>query len=513
MLVAILNHHDCQVILDLIASNYHKTDIFELRLDSLISSPKFNLETIACITNKIKGYHKPVIFTLRSQDNGGLYTGDEQSRFNILLSLARLEPDYIDLEYDVPTDFFKIINNQYPNIKIICSYHEFNNKQLDVTYLNKILDSIISQTQNVVIHTFKLVFTARSNLDNLVVFNFLQNCKNNFIINQAAINIHCMGEQGQLSRILGKRFGNKFTYCTLETNQQDDYLTQLGVIKLDELLNIYNYSNLNKDTKIFCLIGNPVSNSLGHLFHNDYYRKNNINAIYIKVLVNNLNELDNFFTLLAELPIDGCSVTMPYKQDIVKYIVNAKDEKNLTSYNTIKKINNKFYGINTDGVGAIAALLNAESENFNCLVNKLDIKNKRVLILGAGGAAEGIITEFAKYQPKEILIINRTYHKAERFIKFYGCSVLTFEDNRLEQPYDYIINTIAYNLDNHAKAIVLNKINKILNFNTHDRTIYLDINYNQSDNQNHSSTNNCIMISGYSMFVKQAEKQIEYWLS
>lgn len=546
MLVAVLNQPQLNILLDLINLNYIKTDCFELRLDYLL--PSLAIENITTVCQVIKNHNKKIIFTLRSINDHGLYNLDEHSRLVLLNKLVALNYqliDYVDLEHYIDLSFIKLFKKNYPQIKIIRSYHNFNknNDNFNLFYITNIFENLIlepsepsepsesSEFQDLsehLIDSYKLIFYAKSSLDNFVILKFLDNFKKNKLYKKYKITAHCMGELGQASRILGKKYGNQFTYCVLtewdklpevcisSESKIDIQISRLtpapGSISLDDLINIYNYNNINHHTKIFALIGNPIEHSVGHIFHNQYYKKNNINAIYIKLLIQE-SELEDFFSWFKQPCFSdfyGLSVTMPYKYTVTKYL---DDFNNLSPINTVKKINNKLSGINTDGIGVVQALLQDQSaENF---------KNKKILILGAGGAAAGIIAELSKnqYGVAKIDMVNRTYSNALKFAQIDKCNIFSFDDfdsfNNKKQ-YDYIINTIDYlayqNNPENNSADLIKKINNILNIYATTETIYMNINYN--DKQENKLNNACYQtVSGYQMYVKQAEGQIRYWVS
>lgn len=584
MLVLILNQADSKHAIEIIEQNFFKTDVFELRLDCLqyiyqtteqpSDQPEDLLTEVKEIFQKIKFYKKQVIFTLRTKANGGCYEGDESSRIALLMKLAVLQPDYVDIEDTVPTYYIQKLCYLHPEIKIIRSYHNFNFSSkralnLDTVWnlFNKliIVDKCYSADSGIAydqieqgVVSFKLIFAASSSLDNLIILKFLDiiNTNPKYAMYKNKVTAHCMGELGLASRILGQRFGNQFTYCVANNAVRSSIspLVSTGIITIDDLLDIYNYKYINSETKIFALIGNPVTKSIGHVFHNKYYKLHNINAVYVRLLIN-YDELDSFFTLIKELPVDGLSVTMPFKTAVIKYI-NRNTELSLTkiqAINTIRKINNKFYGMNTDGYGAVKALVNTDSKNFKSV-----LEEKKVLILGAGGAAVGVIAEISQYNIARLVVVNRSYIKALKLKQYYDleiydlnelcqhlrkklatpveepmsygearksiCFVMDRDDSsqsfcvnsdgdKLDdlEKFDYIVNAISYDISVDEIKILNKKITSIVNQYSDAKTIYMNINYHTENNSDQSNLN-CKKASSYKMYVAQAIKQIEYWL-
>lgn len=164
---------------------------------------------------------------------------------------------------------------------------------------------------------------------------------------------------------------------------------------------------IDSNTKLYCLIGDPVSKSLSPEIHNYSFSENEINSKYValNVLKGGLKEAING---IRHLGIEGFNVTIPHKVDIIKHLDDIDEEaKFLGAVNTVKNENGKLIGYNTDGKGFI-----------NVLKDKnVDIKNKTVAILGAGGAARAISIMLAKEGIKKIIVFNRTAEKAKAVIE------------------------------------------------------------------------------------------------
>ncbi len=163
---------------------------------------------------------------------------------------------------------------------------------------------------------------------------------------------------------------------------------------------------IDSSTKLYCLIGHPISKSLSPEIHNYSFDKNNINAKYLALDVSK-EGLKQAVEGIRHLGISGCNVTIPHKVDIMQYLDELDEEaKLLGAVNTVKNENGKLIGYNTDARGFI-----------NVLKDKgIEIKNKSIVILGAGGAARAIAIMLAKEGIKEITIFNRTLEKAKVII-------------------------------------------------------------------------------------------------
>ncbi len=156
-------------------------------------------------------------------------------------------------------------------------------------------------------------------------------------------------------------------------------------------------------TKVCGLIGDPVEHTLSPTMHNAAFTHLKLDFIYVAFQVKK-QELENAIGGMRSLGIRGLNVTMPHKNDVITYL----DELNSTAkfmeaVNTILNENGKLRGFNTDGVGALKAL-KENSVNLNC---------KKMLLLGAGGAANAIAFHGAQ-EVEELVILNRTPEKAKK---------------------------------------------------------------------------------------------------
>ncbi len=153
----------------------------------------------------------------------------------------------------------------------------------------------------------------------------------------------------------------------------------------------------------YLVIGNPIEHSLSPKLHNYWFKKNNIDANYDKKLIND-GDLKKIIFEIKKKNIMGINVTVPFKKLIIPFLDELSPEASQSqSVNTISEKNGKIIGHNTDIAGFELGL-----RHF-----KYDVKNKKVFILGAGGAASSIILALNKMKASKIILSNRTKEKAE----------------------------------------------------------------------------------------------------
>ena len=155
--------------------------------------------------------------------------------------------------------------------------------------------------------------------------------------------------------------------------------------------------------KKYLVIGNPIEHSLSPKLQNYWIKKNKLNAIYEKKLVNE-NEIENIINDVKDQKINGINVTVPFKKVVIPFLDKLSSEANKSqSVNTVYMENNKIIGHNTDIAGFELGLRHI---NYN-------VKDKKIFILGAGGVVPSIIVALNKMKASNIILCNRTKKKAD----------------------------------------------------------------------------------------------------
>jgi shikimate dehydrogenase len=201
--------------------------------------------------------------------------------------------------------------------------------------------------------------------------------------------------------------------------------------------------------KNFFVVGNPIEHSLSPQIHNYWIKKNNIDAIYEKKKLNK-NELENLILKVKEKGIYGINVTVPFKKDVIPYLDQLSPEsENTQSVNTIYLRNNKTIGHNTDIDGFELSIKNL----------KVNLTDKKILILGAGGVVSSIIFALNKMRVSEITISNRTKDKAEN-LKLLFKNLKIVDWGELPE-FDMVINATSLGLKKDDKInIDFSKVGK-----------------------------------------------------
>lgn len=255
--------------------------------------------------------------------------------------------------------------------------------------------------------------------------------------------------------------------------------------------------------QLYGVIGCPIHHSLSPVMHNDAFQTLSIDAHYHAFHVEK-EALPAAIEGMRALGIAGMNVTIPHKTAVIPLLDEVDDmAKRIGAVNTIVRENDCLIGYNTDGPGFVRALV--EETNTT-------IQGKRILLIGAGGAARGIYFSLATAQAAQIDICNRTKEKAEQLIEESDISVngraysLTEAEARLSQ-YDIIINTTSVGLSPNVDAMPLS-----LDYLS-ERTIVSDIIYNPLETKwlKEARKKGAIVQNGVGMFVYQGALAFEKW--
>lgn len=264
--------------------------------------------------------------------------------------------------------------------------------------------------------------------------------------------------------------------------------------------------NIDSDTKLYCLIGNPISKSLSPLIHNCIFEFKSINAKYLAFNIYNSTDLEKAIHGFRAMGVKGFNITIPYKIEIMKYLDEIDEKaKILGAVNTVLNLDGRLIGFNTDGDGFIKSLKDRE----------IDVKDKKVALIGAGGAAHSIAVSLAYEGIKELIIINRNIKNAYNL------------QNLIESIFTNI-HVKSFSLD--QEAIIPNNVDLLVNTtpigmypNVDDipimpnifspKTIFYDIIYKPISTKLilDAKKLGCKTIDGIDMLINQALYSQEIW--
>ena len=239
--------------------------------------------------------------------------------------------------------------------------------------------------------------------------------------------------------------------------------------------------------KKYLVIGNPIEHSLSPKIHNFWLKKHNINAVYGKEKLE-LSDLKKLVSRVKGGEIDGVNITTPFKTSIIQHLDKAFDySQNIEklpsdtywgndvlphSVNTIFKKDKFILGANTDTTGFLQSLN----------VFDIKVKNKKILLFGAGGVVQSIIFILKIQGVKKIYLTNRTKSKAEDIRLVHAnnnnkniIEIVDWKELLKNPPdADIIINATSLGL----------KKDDVIPFDSkkYEKKIFYDIVYNKKEN-------------------------------
>jgi 3-dehydroquinate dehydratase/shikimate dehydrogenase len=406
-----------------IAASSRYADMFELRLD-LIQEPPMSM--LMSATNK------PIIAACRPTWEGGAFEGKETERIEILEAVSMLGADYVDIELRTDRTALQEFLRAGER-RVILSYHQFNNKRINAPKL-------YSRMRALGAHVLKFAYVANDVADIRYAFDFLNLARRD---KQKAVAI-AMGEFGEPSRILYNKFGGWATYASTEDGKN----SAPGQIPASQLKQLYRADKISSKTKVYGVIGNPLNQSKGVYLHNPLFQRAKKDAVYCRFQV---KDIFAFMKHVAPI-LSGFSVTLPHKQTVMKFADRLDSTaKGIGAVNTVVRQNGKLVATNTDAPGALDAIEKVAK-----------VRGKRMLIVGAGGAARAIAYE-AKQRGAEVLITNRNEEKAKKLAREFGLGFVRESSVQITLS-DIIVNATSVGMTPHAdespvpKSILKNKI-------------------------------------------------------
>lgn len=252
--------------------------------------------------------------------------------------------------------------------------------------------------------------------------------------------------------------------------------------------------------KHFAVIGNPIEHSLSPLMHNAGYHALGIRAEYHRFQVEPRN-LEAAVNGLCALDFSGFNVTIPYKEQIIPFLNALTPQARLAgAVNTVKIEQGKTIGHNTDGDGFVRSI----EEELK------DLKGKKTVLLGSGGAAKGIALSLAQ-RGADLHILNRTLEKSLQLVKSIECegglaAAGNFAPGEWLKDLDLLVQTTSVGLHNEPFPFSLQGINQ--------KALVIDIIFNPWETPflHEAKKFGCRTMNGLGMLLHQGALAWEYWL-
>ncbi|MDO8481477.1 MAG: shikimate dehydrogenase [bacterium] len=245
-------------------------------------------------------------------------------------------------------------------------------------------------------------------------------------------------------------------------------------------------------TKLAAVIGNPVTHSMSPLIHNAIYAHESVDAV---MLAFGNPSIEKLVGAIRTLPVHLVAITMPHKQSVIPLLDSISDDaREIGSVNTILNRDGKLFGFNTDLTGIAASL------------KDVALKNKHVLIIGAGGVAQPIAYHLRKSGAK-IFCHNRDPKQTKALCKKFGGTEVDAK-TMASMPFDVIINATPVGMPPNTDASPIEK--SLIRPNS----FVFDVVYAPVETKllRDAREQGARSISGLTMFVAQAIEQERLWL-
>lgn len=259
-------------------------------------------------------------------------------------------------------------------------------------------------------------------------------------------------------------------------------------------------------TRVFGIIGWPVTHSLSPVMHNAAFEYLGLDFCYVPFAVRE-GCLESAIRSMQSLNIAGINVTIPHKESVLPYLSEiTEDAQIIGAVNTIKVADDKLIGYNTDGIGFISSLKEAG----------FSVKGRSLLVLGGGGAAKAVVFQSAAEGAIEIIIANRTFNKArllkeqvkEHFpsLKADAAGTGYKELKGIVDKVDIVINTTSLGLQKEDPLPFPKEL-------LYNRLFICDLIYNPPETGliAYAKKSGCQYINGLGMLLHQGAAAFKLW--
>lgn len=249
---------------------------------------------------------------------------------------------------------------------------------------------------------------------------------------------------------------------------------------------------IDAQTSLYAVFGNPVDHSLSPAMHNKAFAETGFNGVYLAFRV---IDIDAAMAAVRAIGIRGVSVTIPHKIAVMNSLDEIDDQaRRIGAVNTVVSREGRLWGYNSDGQGAVRALL-----------EKTAVQGADIAIIGAGGAARAIGFNIVDNGGR-VTIINRSIQAGEDLAKDLGADFKPLADLKQINA-DILINTTPVGMSPQVGDLPLSP--ELLC----EDMLVMDIVYNpvQTALLKHAQRMGCRTIDGVAMFVYQGAFQFKLW--
>jgi len=255
------------------------------------------------------------------------------------------------------------------------------------------------------------------------------------------------------------------------------------------------------DVDRYGVMGYPVSHSRSPVIHRLFAQQTGQNLQY-ELLEVPPDKLETAIRQFEKTGGKGLNITLPHKSEVTKLVDEMSERaSNAGAVNTLVFRDGEIFGDNTDGVGLLRDL----QSNLD-----LNLEDKNILILGAGGATRGIVSPLLDAKPNSLMIANRTISKAKALAEHYSSegpvSACRFQDVSTSPVYDLVINATSAGLKGETLPFPESAVG--------EHTICYDLSYSMKATpfsswaKEHGAARS---VMGWGMLIEQAAESFHLW--
>jgi len=372
------------------------SNFLEFRLDYL-TDPSGAPELIRSFRKRYPD--SMILATCRHKQNKGRFSGTTAEQISHLRSAAKAGAMAIDLEIESAEQAKSAVKELRDAAPLIVSYHNFANTPP--------LPPVLRRLRRIPAEAYKIATTALKPSDNLRLLMFAREMSDEQLI------VFGMSEIGSMTRVLSLGSGCRFTYAA----PFEIAGTAPGQIGAKEMRLLYRCEKLNRQSRVYGVIADPVAHSKSPLIHNRAFQARRVDAVYLPFLISPA-QLSDWMKFASTLPVAGFSVTIPHKQRIMRYLDFVDPlAKRIGAVNTVWKRGGKWRGTNTDAEGIIKPLS-----------RHLRLAHASVLIAGYGGGARAAAIAL-KDAGANITVTGRNMKEAQALARIVNAETTTLKES------------------------------------------------------------------------------------
>jgi len=427
-------------------------DIVELRLDGVADID---------VDAALEGRRRPVIVTCRPRWEGGRFDGSEEERLRFLTAAWSGGAEYVDLEWRAGG---QALLRHSGGSRIVSSFHDFEGTPAR-------LDALLREMRSTGAAIVKIAVTARRLCD-VLPLRSLKHAGRTVLI--------AMGAPGLPVRLLPAHFGSCWSYAG------DGHAP--GQIPAERMVREMAFRRVDPETRIYGVVGSAVMQSRSPAMHNAAFEATGLDAAFIPLQT---DDFADFLAFAEALPLDGASVTMPFKREALRAAVRADDAtRRVGAANTLRRAGDGWEATNTDVAGFLAPLEGRR------------LAGARASVLGAGGAARAVVVALDA-RGARVTVHARRVEQAREVAGLVGAAPGPWPPAR--GSWDVLVNCTPLGGERDPSASPLAG-------GPFDGELVYDLVYSHDTPlMREARAAGCEVIGGMPMLRAQAERQFDWW--